>query len=80
MNSIIEIIKIGGPASLAVFAIFAWWQERRENKDKDRVVSGLTDKLLALAASQVESSVKNHEAIVSLRDAVKEWHHHMMRQ
>ena len=78
LDTLYEAIKLGGPASLALFAIYAWHVERKENKEKDATIIVLTEKLLGLATAQVESSTENHAAIIALKDAVKDWHNQML--
>lgn len=73
VNVLLEAVSHGGATGLAVFASYAWYAERKENKAKDKAISDLTDKLLALASAQVESNITNHAAIVSLKESIVDW-------
>ena len=63
IQTIFEIVKVGGPASFAVFAIVAWLLERKDRKDLQKA-------MVEMVGIQAASSAKTEGAINALKEAV----------
>jgi hypothetical protein len=63
VKTIFEIAKVGGPASLAFFAILAWWLERKDRKELQKAV-------VDMVGAQAASNAQTEGAINALKEAV----------
>jgi hypothetical protein len=53
---LIKAMLDGGPYAIGIAGWFAWWYERRQNKE-------MGEQLLKLAKAQIEATVKHETAI-----------------
>lgn len=64
VKELVGLIATGGPAVLATIFLWAWWNERKENR-------ALQKSLLALSIAQIKASTKLESAMVALKDVIR---------
>ena len=79
-NLIWDIVQTGGPASVAFFAIVAWWIERRDHRAERDSNRELQQKVIDMAMAQVTQAAKSESAIIQLTDVMKRVDDRMERE
>lgn len=63
VDFISKVLQLGGPTAVSVFALLAWFFERKENKN-------LQEKLMQLSTACVTAMVKTEASVDSLTEAI----------
>ena len=61
-----EVLKHGGPASVALFLFVAWWLERRDHKLERDANRELQEKVMEMNGAVIEHMIKSEAALQSL--------------
>jgi len=69
-NLVWEVLQHGGPASVAFFALVAWYFERRDHRAERDSNREIQQKVIDMAMAQVEQAAKSEAAIRSLTDVL----------